>query len=77
VVKEGLSLPDQEISGEIREIEFDEMWHFIESKKQNLGNYIFNFTTTVPPTRIILFIKHSNNFVKRICPAKIPESLKS
>jgi transposase-like protein len=33
VVQEGLSLPEQEISGEIREMEFDEMWHFVREKK--------------------------------------------
>lgn len=38
-VKEaGLSFDDPEIDGEIREIEFDEMWHFIQSKKQNFGS---------------------------------------
>ena len=37
VVREGLSLPDRSIPGEVKEMEFDEMWHFIESKKQSLG----------------------------------------
>lgn len=38
VVQEGLSLPEQEVSGEIKEMEFDEMWHFIKSKKTNFGS---------------------------------------
>jgi len=32
----GLTYDVPAISGEIREIEFDEMWHFIQSKKQTL-----------------------------------------
>jgi transposase len=28
----GESLPEPEVSGEIKEMEFDEMWHFIGSK---------------------------------------------
>jgi transposase len=38
VVQEGLSLPDQEVSGEIKEMEFDEMWHFVKEKKTNFGS---------------------------------------
>lgn len=38
IVKEGKSLPEQPISGEIKEIEFDEMWHFIERKKTSFGS---------------------------------------
>ncbi len=30
-------LPQPEISDDITEIEFDEMWHFIKSKKTNYG----------------------------------------
>ena len=38
VVQQGLSLPDQEIAGTIKEMEFDEMWHFVKSKKTNFGS---------------------------------------
>ena len=34
----GESLPEPEISGEITQLEFDEMWHFIGSKKENFGS---------------------------------------
>jgi hypothetical protein len=37
IVEAGIDLPSEEIDGEIKEMEFDEMWHFIESKKQTLG----------------------------------------
>ena len=33
----GESLPEPEVPGDIQEIEFDEMWHFIGSKKRNFG----------------------------------------
>jgi len=38
VVQEGLSLPEQEVSGEIKEMEFDEMWHYIKEKKTSFGS---------------------------------------
>jgi transposase-like protein len=34
----GESLPEPEVSGEITQMEFDEMWHFVGSKKQTLGH---------------------------------------
>ncbi|MDR2645747.1 MAG: hypothetical protein LBC04_01010 [Holosporaceae bacterium] len=32
----GLETKEPEISEDIKEIEFDEMWHFINSKKQKM-----------------------------------------
>ena len=34
---EAEALPEPNISNDIREIEFDEMWHFIQSKKTKNG----------------------------------------
>ena len=34
----GESLPEPEVPGDIRHMEFDEMWHFIGSKKTNFGS---------------------------------------
>jgi transposase len=34
----GESLPEPVISGEIAEMEFDEMWHFVGQKKRNFGS---------------------------------------
>ena len=31
------SLTEPEVTGDIRQMEFDEMWHFIKNKKTNLG----------------------------------------
>jgi hypothetical protein len=36
--KLGESLPEPEVSGGIREMRFDEMWHFIGSEKETLGH---------------------------------------
>lgn len=35
--QEAASLPEPEVSGTVREMEFDEMWHFIGSKKTSAG----------------------------------------
>ena len=32
-----LTLPEPEIPGTIQEMELDEMWHFLQSKKENGG----------------------------------------
>ena len=38
IVEAGCKLPEQEVSGDITQMEFDEMWHFIKSKKTNFGS---------------------------------------
>ena len=37
IVEAGSKLPETEISGTITQMEFDEMWHFVKSKKTNFG----------------------------------------
>jgi len=34
----GESLPEPEVLGDIQQIEFDEMWHFIKNKKTGFGS---------------------------------------
>ena len=34
----GESLPEPEVPGDITQMEFDEMWHFIGSKKESFGS---------------------------------------
>ena len=34
----GMKLAEPEVGDDIREIEFDEMWHFVESKKRSFGS---------------------------------------
>jgi len=36
IVEAGANIPKQEISGDIKEMGFDEMWHFVGTKKQVL-----------------------------------------
>ena len=38
IVEAGVNIPEQEISGDIKEMEFDEMWHFVGSKKTSAGS---------------------------------------
>ena len=35
--KHSATLPNIEINDEIKEISIDQMWHFIDKKKKNLG----------------------------------------
>jgi len=68
IVKDGLLLPDQEVSGEIREMEFDEMWHFIEAKKTSFGS---SKPLTVadgepwPGCSAIVILQHSGGFTTK------------
>ena len=34
----GESLPEPDVSGQISHMQFDEMWHFVGSKKENFGS---------------------------------------
>jgi len=38
IKEEAQALPEPEVPGDIREMEFDEMWHFIGSKKTSSGS---------------------------------------
>ncbi len=38
IAQEANKLPEPTVSGSIREMEFDEMWHFVGSKKTNNGS---------------------------------------
>ena len=38
IMEAGAKLPETRVSGGIRQMEFDEMWHFIHSKKENFGS---------------------------------------
>lgn len=38
IVEAMAKLPEPEVPGDIKEMEFDEMWHFIGSKKTNSGS---------------------------------------
>jgi len=64
----GESLPEQEVSGEIKRMEFDEMWHFIGSKKTSFGS---SRPLTVahgkpwPGCLAIVILQHSESFMTK------------
>ena len=67
IVKEGEKLPEQPISGEIKEIEFDEMWHFIERKKTRFGSsrpLIAAQGELWPGCSAIVILQLSKDFIK-------------
>jgi len=68
VVQAGLSLPEHEISGTIKEMEFDEMWHFIGSKKTNVGSskpLIVAEGELWPGCSAIVILRPSDAYMKR------------
>ena len=63
----GLSFDDPVIDGEIKEIEFDEMWHFINSKKTNFGSLrplIAARGKLSPGYSVVVILQHSSDFMK-------------
>ena len=68
IVEAGAKLPKQEVSGEIKQMEFDEMWHFIKNKKTNFGS---SKPLTVvggepwPGCLAIVMLQHSNDFTTK------------
>ena len=61
----GESLPEPNVSGEIKQIEFDEMWHFICEKKTKFGS---SKPLTVaqgelwPGLSVVVMLQHSGGF---------------
>jgi len=65
----GLNTEEPRIDGEIAQIEFDEMWHFIQSKKQNFGSS--KLLTVVagellPGFSVIVIAQHSADSMQRL-----------
>jgi len=64
----GLNTEEPAIDGEITQIEFDEMWHFIESKKRSFGS---SRPLTVaagelsPGFSVVVIAQHSGGSTKR------------
>ena len=64
----GESLPEPEVPGDITEMEFDELWHFIGSKKQSFGS---SRPLTVahgelwPGCSAVVILRHSDGFTTR------------
>jgi len=64
----GLNTDEPVIDGEVAHIEFDEMWHFIQSKKTNFGS---SKPLTVvlgepsPGFSVAVIVQHSGGFITR------------
>jgi transposase len=64
----GLNMDEPVVGGEITQIEFDEMWHFILSKKRNFG---LSKPLTVatgelsPGFSVVVTVQHSNGSMTR------------
>jgi transposase len=62
------SLPEPKVSGNIQQMEFEEMWHFIGSKKENFGS---SKPLTVVQGELrhgcsaVVVLKHSRDFTTK------------
>lgn len=74
VRQEAAGLPDPEVPGTIREMEFDEMWHFIGSKKPNSdpsipsgtqGRWIVLQGELSPGLQVVVMLQPSNGFTTK------------
>ena len=68
IKSEGKTLKESDISGEIKEIEFDEMWHFIKSKKTKNGlskPWIVTIGEPLHGLSAIVMLQHSNDSIKK------------
>jgi len=64
----GENLPEPEVSGDIQQMEFDEMWHFIGSKKENFGSSKPLTVAQGEPWHgcsAIVILKHSRDFTTK------------
>jgi transposase len=64
----GKTLPEPEISQDVKDIEFDEMWHFIQSKKTKFGfgkRWIVLRGKPSPGLSVIVMLKHSNGYTTK------------
>ncbi|GAB6161195.1 hypothetical protein JCM12298_30580 [Desulfothermus naphthae] len=69
IKEEAESLPEPVISNEIKEIEFDEMWHFIQSKKTKYGlsrRWIVAEGELLPGLLAIVMLQPSDGYTKNL-----------
>jgi len=69
VKSEAESLPEPKVSNEIKEIEFDEMWHFIQSKKNQYGSsrrWIVAQGELLPGLLGIVMLQPSDGYTKKL-----------
>lgn len=64
--KEGEGIKESAVSGEIQEIEFDEMWHYIQSKKTKDGSsrpWIVAHGELLHGSSVIVMLQPSKDFM--------------
>jgi transposase len=62
------STDEPTIAEDIQDIEFDEMWHFIQSKKENFGSlkpWIVAQGEPLPGCSVVVMLQHSNGFTTK------------
>jgi len=65
---EAEALPEPEVPGDIKEMEFDEMWHFIGSKKTSSGSsrrWIVARGEPWPGSSVIVMLQLSGDFTPK------------
>jgi transposase len=65
----GENLPEPEVTGDIRQIEFDEMWHFIKNKKTGFGSskpLIVAQGELWPGCLAVVMLQHSDDSMTRL-----------
>ena len=64
IVEAGAKLPDETVPGDIKHMEFDEMWHFVGSKKEKYGSskrLIVADGELWPGFSVVVILKHSGD----------------
>jgi len=68
IVEAGAKLPDETVAGDIKHMEFDEMWHFVGSKKESYGSskpLIVADGELWPGCSAVVILKPSNGFTTK------------
>ena len=68
IQEEMAKLPEPEISDNIKEIAFDEMWHFLEKKLRNSGSskrWIVALGEPLPGLRVVVMLQPSGGSTTR------------
>jgi transposase len=68
IAEEASRLPEPTVTGNIREMEFDEMWHFIGSKKTKYGSskpWIVAQGELWPGLSAVVILQHSKDFMTK------------
>jgi transposase len=68
IAEEAARLPDSVIANNIKEMEFDEMWHFIGSKKTRSGSskpWIVAHGELLPGLQAVVMLQHSGDSMRK------------